>query len=97
MLDQINGKLVTIDAIDSIQTGCGFSDSQIMSAGNCSISQKGGLAKTLTLKLESKAMLTTNIDITDHLINRQIEVVKVDIINIKSDDINVGKKIETDR
>ena len=47
-----------------------------MAAGNRSISQKGTLAKTLTLKLESKNMLTTNIDITSHLINRQIEAVK---------------------
>ena len=50
-------------------------------------------------------MLTTNIDMTDHLINRQIGVVKyfkfpgdkVDIIYIKSDDINAGKKIDTGR
>ena len=76
MLDQINGKLITIDAIDSIHIGCGFSDSQITAAGNRNISQKGALPKTLTLKLESKNMLTTNIDITDHLINRQIEAVK---------------------
>ena len=48
MLGQINGKLVTIDAIDSVQIGCGFLDGQNMAAGNCSISQKGGLAKTLT-------------------------------------------------
>ena len=47
-----------------------------MAAGNRSISQKGALAKTLTLKLESKNMVTTNIDITDHLINTQIEAVK---------------------
>ena len=47
-----------------------------MAAGNRSISQKGALAKTLTLKLESKNMVTTNIDITDHLINTQIETVK---------------------
>ena len=46
-------------------------------------------------------MLTTNIDMTDHLINRQIRVVryfkfpgdKFDIIYIKSDDINAGKKL----
>ena len=47
-----------------------------MAAKNRSISQTGGLLKTLTLKLESKIMLNTNIDITDLLINGQIEVVK---------------------
>ena len=46
-------------------------------------------------------MLTKNIDITDPLINGQIGVVKyfkflgdkVDIIYIKFDDINAGKKL----
>ena len=44
-------------------------------------------------------MLTTNIDVTDHLINRQTGVVKyfkfledkVDTVYIKFDDINAGK------
>ena len=101
MLDQINGMSITIDAIDSVHIGCGFSDSQIMAAGNCSISQTGGQSKILTLKLESKIILTTNIDITDRLINRQIGVVKyfkflrnkVDIIYIKFDDMNAGKRL----
>ena len=105
MLDQINGMPITIDAIDSIQTDCGFSDSQIMAARNRRISQTGGLSKTLALKLESKIMLTTNTDITDRLINGQIGVIKyfkflgdrVDIIYIKFDNINAGKRlIQTD-
>ena len=96
---------ITIDAIDSIPIGCGFSDSKIMPARNRSISQTGGLWKTLTLKLESEIILTTNIDITDRLINEQIRVVKyfkllagkVDIIYIKFDEINADKKmIQTD-
>ena len=50
-------------------------------------------------------MLTTNIDVTDHLINRQTGVVKyfkfledkVDTVYIKFDDINAGKRlIQTD-
>ena len=98
MLDQVNGMPITNKAIDSIPIGCGFSDSQIMAARNHSISQPGSLSKTLTLKLESIIMLTTNIDITDHLINGQIGVVKyfgflgdkVDIVFIKYD-INAGK------
>ena len=52
MLDQINGTLITIGAIYSTPNGCGFSDSQIMAARNCSISQTVGPSKTLTLKLE---------------------------------------------
>ena len=57
MLYQINGMPITIDAIDSIPTGCRVSDSQVMAARNCSISQTGGLSKTVTLKLESKLCL----------------------------------------
>ena len=87
--------------MDSIAIGCGFPDSQIMAARNRSISQIGGPSKTLTLKLEWKIMLTTYIDITDRLFNGQIGVVKyfkylgdkVDIIYIKCDDINAGKKL----
>ena len=50
-------------------------------------------------------MLTTNIDVTDHLINGQTGVVKyfkfledkVDTVYIKFDDINAGKRlIQTD-
>ena len=76
MLHQINGMPITIAAIDLIPIGCGFSNSQIMAARNRSISGTDGLSKTLTLKLKSKTMLTTNIDITDPLINGQIGVVK---------------------
>ena len=47
-----------------------------MGARNRSISQTGDLLKTLTLKLELKIMLTTNIDITAHHIKGKIAVVK---------------------
>ena len=73
MLDQINGMSITIDAIP---IGCGFSDSQIMAPRNCSISQTGGLSKTLTLTLKSKIILTTNINITDRLTSGQMWVFK---------------------
>ena len=43
---------------------------QIMVAINRSISETGHLSKTITLRLELKIMLITNIGITDHLINR---------------------------
>ena len=71
MLDRINGMSITIDAIP---IDCGFSDSQIMAPRNCSISQTGGLSKTLTLTLKSKIILTTNINITDRLTNGQMWV-----------------------
>ena len=76
-----------------------------MAARNLCISQTGGLSKTSTLKMESKIILTKNIGITDPLINGQIGVVKyfeflgdkVDILCIKLDGKNTGKKlIQTD-
>ena len=76
-----------------------------MAARNLCISQTGSLSKTSTLKLESKIILTKNIGITDPLINGQIGVVKyfeflgdkVDILCIKLDVKNAGKKlIQTD-
>ena len=39
MLDQINGRTITIDTTDSIPIDCGCSDSQIMAARNRSTSQ----------------------------------------------------------
>ena len=59
------------------------------------------ISKTQTLNLESKTRPTKNIDITDHLINRQIRVVnyfkclgvKDDITYIRLDDINASKKL----
>ena len=39
MLDQINGRTITIDTIDSIPIDCGCSDSQIMAARNRGTSQ----------------------------------------------------------
>ena len=76
-----------------------------MAVRNLCISQTGGLSKTSTLKLESKIILIKNIGITDPLINGQIGVVKyfeflgdkVDILCIKLDGKNAGKKlIQTD-
>ena len=101
MLDQIDGLLTTIDAIDSISICCEFSDSQIMATKNDTISPAGGSVKTATLKLDSKVMFSSNNDIIDHLINGQTGVVKhfqflgkkADITYIKCDDINARKKL----
>lgn len=105
MLNQINSLPITIDIIDSIFIGCRFSESQIVAARNQSVYQTGGLSKTLTQKMESKIIFTTNIDITDCLVNEVIGVIKYfkffrengDIIYIIFDDVNAGKKsIQTD-
>lgn len=105
MLNQINSLPITIDIIDSIFIGCRFSESQIVAARSQSVYQTGGLSKTLTQKMESKIIFTTNIDITDCLVNEVIGVIKYfkffrengDIIYIIFEDVNAGKKsIQTD-
>lgn len=105
MLNHINSLPITIDIIDSIFIGCRFSDSQIVAARNQSVYQTCGLSKTLTQKIESKIIFTTNIDIIDCLVNGVIGVIKYfkffrengDIIYIIFDDVNAGKKsIQTD-
>ena len=71
-----------------------------MAAQNRKQSETGDLARLLTLKLESRVMLTVNIDIQDRLINGQMGVVKifeiadnaVSTIFIKFDDREAGRK-----
>ena len=100
MLNKAPGDLVAIHAIDTIPANNGFTQCQIMTAQNRKQSETGDLARLLTLKLESRVMLTVNIDIQDRLINGQMGVVKifeiadnaVSTIFIKFDDREAGRK-----
>ena len=65
MLNKLLGALVAIPAIDTIPSNCGFTQCQIMAAQNRKQSETGGLARLLTLKLESKVLLTVNIDVQE--------------------------------
>ena len=76
MLNKLPDDLVAIHAIDTIPANSGFVQSQILAAQNRKQSESGGLARLLTLKLESKVMLTVKIDIQERLINGQMGVVK---------------------
>ena len=76
ILNKLPGGLVAIHAIDTIPANRGFTQCQIMATQNRKQSETGGLARLLTLKLESNVMLTGNIDIQDRLSNSQIIVVK---------------------
>ena len=76
MLNKLLGAFVAIHAIDTIPANCGFTQCQIMAAQNRKQSETGGLARLLTFKLESKVLLTVNIDVQDRLINGPMGVVE---------------------
>ena len=56
---------IMIHSLDAIPTNCGFSDSEIIKGQNRKHSDAGVLPKCLKLKLESKVMVTTNLDFQD--------------------------------
>ena len=101
MLNKLPGDLVAIHAIDTILATIGYTQCQIMAAQSRKQPESGSLAILLTLKLESKVMLTVNIDIQDTLINGQMGVVKyfkivdnaVSTIFAKFDDPGGGQKL----
>ena len=101
MLDTLDSPLVIIHAIDELPSNFNVSQSDILKARNRKPTETGGLAVKLSLKLESRVMLTVNIDIVDRLINGQMGIVKhfqrnehnrVVTIYVKFDDSTAGKK-----
>lgn len=96
MLNTISSSLVTIPAIDDIPKNCKVAD--IEEAQNRRQSETGGLALLLHVKVEARVMITTNIDISDRLINGQLGTVKqfktqngkVQVIYIEMDDNKAG-------
>ena len=67
-LRHIPGQLIIIPAKDEVPKN--FKISDIREAQNRKQSETGGLASLLELKVNARAMLTTNINIKDRLINR---------------------------
>ena len=61
MLNKLSGDLVAINAIDTIPGNIVFTQCQIKTAQNYKQSETGDLARLLTLKPESKVMLSANI------------------------------------
>ena len=59
---------------DEIPKNCFNADEA--KARNCSQSKTGGLALLLHLKIYAKVMITSNIDIPNRLVNKQLGVVK---------------------
>ena len=96
-LRHIPGQLIIITAKDEVPKN--FKISDIREAQNRKQSETGGLASLLELKVNARAMLTTNINIKDRLINRQMGTVKhiemkeneVKTIYLELDDKSAGQ------
>ena len=98
MLNNLPTTLISIEAEDDIPRNCRSAD--IMEAKNRRQSETGGLALLLELKVDASVMITSNIDISDRLINGQLGTVKrfkiiqnkVTTIYLKLDDDHAGLK-----
>ena len=99
MLNLINEELVTITAHDVYPKNVSDVDiNKALQRGRCS---NGGLEYEIKLKVGSRVMLTTNLDVEDRLINGQIGTVvkirensvslKPEVIYVKYDDENAGR------
>ena len=82
MLDKLTGKTCIINAIDQIFADCKYPETLFSLAQNKKQSETGGLAKCLELKVDTKVMVTVNVDTQDMLINGQVgEVAGFEIMN----------------
>ena len=98
MLNSLPTALVSIHAEDDIPKNCRNAD--IIEAQNRRQSETGGLALLLELKVNARVMITSNIDLSDRLINGQVGTVKhfkikqnkVTTIYLKLDDDKAGLK-----
>ena len=68
-LNDLPGKLYTIEADDKVPDNCKYPLATIEAAQNQKLTNKGGLAKFFKLKINVKVTLTVNLDIQDYLIN----------------------------
>ena len=62
MLNQLVDLPIEIEAIDIVLSNCGFTESDIIAAQNCKLSDSGGLVKCLKSKLEANVMLNLILD-----------------------------------
>lgn len=99
MLNSIKLVEINIEAVDKIPEN--IPAAHIRNIYNRSQMETGGLAQNLIIKLQAKVMLTSNIDISDKLINGQIGTIhhiktnscgKVIKIYLKIEDIFAGLK-----
>ena len=98
MLNSLPGRLITIPAKDDIPKNCSMKD--VLEAQNRKQSNTGGLSVLLKVKVNARVMVTTNVDLSDRLINGQIGTMKyfglnqneVDTIYVAFDDTSAGQK-----
>ena len=98
MLESTDGNLFSISAIDNVPKN--VSQQRINEVLGRNQSETGGLAGVLDVKLNSRVMLTINVDLKDRLVNGQLGTVKhiirdyqhdISKIYVKFDDCNAGK------
>ena len=65
MLNQLADLPIEIQATDIVPPNCGFTESDTSVAQNFKPSDTGPLAKCFKQKLESKLMLTANVDVLE--------------------------------
>ena len=104
MLNSLDNPLIVIDTIDQVPKEVPFRIYEIIK--NLNQSKTGGLAFQLSLKIGARIMLTSNVDISDKLINGQIGTIvnivtsnhSIKTIYIEFDNDNVGiNKMQSDR
>ena len=86
--------------MDHILADCKYPETLISFAQNKKLSETGGLAKCLELKIGANVMVTVNFDIQDMLINGQVgEVARFEVMNsiaknvyLKFQDSLLGRK-----
>ena len=99
MLEAINEEMCVVPAIDILPKN--IASQRIKEALDRNQTDNGGLASVIKIKVNSRVMLTVNVDLSDRLVNGQLGTVKhisknlngeVTKINIKFDDAGAGQK-----
>ena len=99
MLEAINYEMCAVPAIDILPKT--ITSQRIKEALDWNQTDTGGLASAIKIKVNSRVMLTVNVDLSDRLVNGQLGTVKhisknlkgeVTKIYIKFDDAGAGQK-----
>ena len=105
MLEALNNEMFVVPAIDILPINI-VASQRIKEALDRNQTDSGGLASVIEIKVNSRVMLTVNVDLSDRLVNGQLGTVKLISKNvngevtkmyIKFDDAGAGqKKINND-
>ena len=97
MLETINDEMCVVPAVDILQNN--ITSQRIKEVLDWNQTDTGGLASVIKIKVNSRVMLTVNVDLSDRLVNGQLGTVKhisknmngdVTKIYIKFDDAGAG-------